>query len=309
MTDKTAEKEHLVVGSSTSTSSSASTTATTTLPVADTSAVASNSAASASGESTGGRQVSFSDGIIQPFGGNNILGGNNGGSGSGGGARLKVVTLGDVACGKTSCIARFMYDAYDRHYRATLGIDFLTKMVSVDGRNVRMQLWDTAGQEKFFALLPSYIRNSAGAILMFDVTNRESFLNTRKWADLVHQERGADSGIVIFLVGNKIDLDDKRAVTPEEGEARARELGASYTEVSAKTGANIKALFRKVATTVPLPPLDDTELTAAAAAASSIAPIRRIDPLLVTPARTTAALNNQQQPGGGDAASSYCGAC
>jgi Ras-related protein Rab-6A len=240
-----------------------------------------------------------------------------GAAASQGGARLKVIVLGDQAVGKSSIVARFMYDAYDRHYRATLGIDFLTKLVTVDGRTVRLQLWDTAGTERFRSLIPAYIRNSAGAIVVFDVTSRESFINTTRWIDDVRQERGEDSGIVFFLVGNKIDLGEKRAVTTEEGEARAREIGAAYCEVSAKTGANIKQLFRRVSTTIPLPPGDDTAAGASASPSVSLAPMRRLDPLLITPSRMAgaAARRDGDPSGGGGAAgapadaAAPCGSC
>lgn len=232
---------------------------------------------------------------------------------------LKVIILGDVACGKSSIIARFMYDAYDRHYRATLGIDFLTKLVTVHGQTVKLSLWDTAGQERFHSLIPSYIRNSAGAIVVFDVSNRESFVNTTRWVENVRQERGADSGIVFFLVANKIDLEKERVVTSEEGEAKAREIGAPYIEVSAKTGVNIKALFRKVSTTTPLP-----DLPAASGGGGvggglglggiggmgGIPAVRRLDPLLVTPSRPSvnlAAANNG--PSSDDSNAGLCGGC
>lgn len=210
------------------------------------------------------------------------------------GTRLKVILLGDQAVGKSSIVARFMYDAFDRHYRATLGIDFLTKLVTVDGRAIRLQLWDTAGQERFKSLIPSYIRNSAGAIVVFDISSRESFVNTTRWIEDAKQERGGEQ-MVFFLVGNKIDLGDKRVVTAEEGEAKAAEIGATYCEVSAKTGANIKQLFRKVSTTIPLPMVSAENGIGGEGNGERGGPItgglnsnhhqhvRRIDPLLVTP--------------------------
>jgi Ras-related protein Rab-6A len=98
-------------------------------------------------------------------------------------------------------------------------------------------------------LIPSYIRDSSVAVIVYDVTNRQSFLNVHRWIDEVRAERGAD--VIIVLVGNKTDLVDKRQVSIEEGDAKARELNVIFIETSAKAGFNIKALFRKIAAALP----------------------------------------------------------
>jgi Ras-related protein Rab-6A len=165
-------------------------------------------------------------------------------------AKYKLVFLGDQSVGKTSIITRFMYDNFDRHYQATIGIDFLSKTMYLEDRTVRLQLWDTAGQERFRSLIPSYIRDSSVAVVVYDVSNRASFLNTAKWVEDVRAERGND--VVICLVGNKTDLgNDKRQVSTEEGEERARKDGLMFMECSAKAGYNVKSLFRKLATALP----------------------------------------------------------
>jgi Ras-related protein Rab-6A len=107
----------------------------------------------------------------------------------------------------------------------------------------------SAGQERFRALIPSYIRDSSVAIIVYDTTNRQSFLNTSKWIDDVRTERGSD--VVMMLVANKTDLADKRQVSTEEGEAKAKENDILFIETSAKAGFNIKSLFRKVASALP----------------------------------------------------------
>lgn len=165
-------------------------------------------------------------------------------------AKYKLVFLGDQSVGKTSIITRFMYDNFDRHYQATIGIDFLSKTMYLEDRTVRLQLWDTAGQERFRSLIPSYIRDSSVAVVVYDVSNRASFLNTTKWVEDVRAERGND--VVICLVGNKTDLgNDKRQVSTEEGEERARKDNLLFMECSAKAGYNVKSLFRKLATALP----------------------------------------------------------
>uniref|UniRef100_A0A3B4B052 Ras-related protein Rab-6B n=1 Tax=Periophthalmus magnuspinnatus TaxID=409849 RepID=A0A3B4B052_9GOBI len=159
------------------------------------------------------------------------------------------LSLSFVAVGKTSLITRFMYDSFDNTYQATIGIDFLSKTMYLEDRTVRLQLWDTAGQERFRSLIPSYIRDSTVAVVVYDITNVNSFQQTTKWIDDVRTERGSD--VIIMLVGNKTDLADKRQITIEEGEQRAKELSVMFIETSAKTGYNVKQLFRRVAAALP----------------------------------------------------------
>jgi len=123
-----------------------------------------------------------------------------------------------------------MYDNFDKTYQATIGIDFLSKTMYLEDRTVRLQLWDTAGQERFRSLIPSYIRDSSVAVICYDITNRASYLNTSKWIEDVRGERGND--VVIMLVGNKTDLAEKRQVSIEEGEQKAKEVGFLLTQSS-----------------------------------------------------------------------------
>ncbi|KAL3988482.1 rhomboid-related protein 1/2/3 [Sarotherodon galilaeus] len=182
--------------------------------------------------------------------------------------KFKLVFLGEQSVGKTSLITRFMYDSFDNTYQATIGIDFLSKTMYLEDRTacvcvcvcahmqVRLQLWDTAGQERFRSLIPSYIRDSTVAVVVYDITNVNSFQQTCKWIDDVRTERGSD--VIIMLVGNKTDLEEKRQITIEEGEQRAKELNVMFIETSAKTGCNVKQLFRRVAAALPgMESLDD----------------------------------------------------
>ncbi|KAI7834346.1 rab protein 6 [Kickxella alabastrina] len=159
-------------------------------------------------------------------------------------SKYKLVFLGEQSVGKTSIITRFMYDTFDTTYQATIGIDFLSKTMYLEDRTVRLQLWDTAGQERFRSLIPSYIRDSSVALVIYDITNRESFSQTSRWIDDVRAERGND--VIIVLVGNKTDLNESRQVSTEEGEKKARDLNTS-----AKAGHNVKALFKKIAQALP----------------------------------------------------------
>uniref|UniRef100_A0A8D0ZEZ6 RAB6A, member RAS onco family n=1 Tax=Sus scrofa TaxID=9823 RepID=A0A8D0ZEZ6_PIG len=152
--------------------------------------------------------------------------------------KFKLVFLGEQSVGKTSLITRFMYDSFDNTYQ-----------VFYPFIHIQLQLWDTAGQERFRSLIPSYIRDSAAAVVVYDITNVNSFQQTTKWIDDVRTERGSD--VIIMLVGNKTDLADKRQVSIEEGERKAKELNVMFIETSAKAGYNVKQLFRRVAAALP----------------------------------------------------------
>jgi small GTP-binding protein len=119
----------------------------------------------------------------------------------------------------------------------------------LEDRTVRLQLWDTAGQERFRSLIPSYIRDSSVAVVVYDITNIKTFENTRKWVDDVRGERGND--VIIVLVGNKTDLNDKREVTTAQGEEEAKKNNLMFIETSAKVGHNVKALFKRIAQALP----------------------------------------------------------
>jgi Ras-related protein Rab-6A len=186
-------------------------------------------------------------------------------------SKYKLVFLGDESVGKSSIITRFVFDTFETTYKVTIGIDFVSKTLYEDDRIVRLQLWDTAGQEKFRSLIPSYIRDSSVAVVCYDISNRGSFNSVDKWIEDVRNERGTE--VVVMLVGNKTDAAEKREVSADEGEAKALLLGAMFIETSAKAGFNVKALFRKVAQA--LASVDSK-------AASSAAAAEVVDPTMTT---------------------------
>lgn len=166
-------------------------------------------------------------------------------------SKYKIVFLGEQGVGKTSLITRFMYDTFDDHYQATIGIDFLSKTMYLDDKTIRLQLWDTAGQERFRSLIPSYIRDSRVAIVVYDITKKKSFEFIDKWIEDVKNERGEEN-VILCIVGNKSDLNDERQVSTEEGEQKAKILGANiFMETSTKVGYNVKNLFKKIAKSLP----------------------------------------------------------
>ncbi|CAG9763348.1 unnamed protein product [Ceutorhynchus assimilis] len=163
--------------------------------------------------------------------------------------KYKLVFLGEQSVGKTSMITRFMYDSFDPNYQATIGIDFLSKTIYFHDRTVRLQLWDTAGQERFRSLIPSYIRDSQVAVIVYDITNLNSFELTTRWIEDVRSERG--NQVVVVLVGNKVDLESCREVPTEKAEKLAKELDVLFIETSAKCSYNVKQLFKRIAEALP----------------------------------------------------------
>ena len=148
---------------------------------------------------------------------------------------LKAVLVGDTKVGKSCILSRFVQDSFDQNTPATVGAAFHTKIVHTDYGPIILQLWDTAGQEKYRSLAPMYYRSAAAAILVYDVTNKQSFENLQLWNQEIIEK--APSGLAIFIVGNKFDCIEERVVSPAAGQSSAHDLGASYFfEVSAKTG-------------------------------------------------------------------------
>ena len=154
---------------------------------------------------------------------------------------FKIIFLGDQCVGKSSILNRFYQDKFEPDYQATIGLDFHSKNVEINGNTVRLLLYDTAGQEKFKSLIPMYIRDANIIIVVYDITNKDSFTHTEHWVNETKDLKREDA--IFVLVGNKIDLEDKRVVTKKEGEDFATDKGFLFFEVSAKTGEQVHELF------------------------------------------------------------------
>ncbi|OHS96372.1 Ras family protein [Tritrichomonas foetus] len=155
----------------------------------------------------------------------------------------KAVLIGDSAVGKTSIVNQYIFNSCSPEHQATIGINFFTKILTEGNTNIKLQIWDTAGQEKFHSLIPSYIRNSTVAILVYDITSRISFENLQKWHQIVINS----SNPACIVVGNKLDLESERQIAYEEGQKFASQIKASFIETSARTPSNIQELFSQVA--------------------------------------------------------------
>lgn len=158
--------------------------------------------------------------------------------------QFKVVLLGEGCVGKTSIVLRYCEDKFNDKHLTTLQAAFLTKKLSVGGKRVTLAIWDTAGQERFHALGPIYYRDSHGAILVYDITDEDSFQKVRNWVKELRKMLGDD--ISLCIVGNKADLEKNRHVSKEEAEEYAQSVGAKHFSTSAKLNRGIEELFLDV---------------------------------------------------------------
>ncbi|XP_012258098.1 ras-related protein Rab-18-B [Athalia rosae] len=157
---------------------------------------------------------------------------------------LKLLMIGETNVGKSSILLRFTEDEFNENMQSTVGMDYKTKQLTIDGNTVKLAIWDTAGQERFRTLTPSYYRDGQGAILMFDVTDRHTFTKLETWLNELNTYCNK-MDIVKMVVGNKIDLPD-REVSMEEGLEFARRHQTLYIESSAKTSDGVKCCFEEL---------------------------------------------------------------
>ena len=157
---------------------------------------------------------------------------------------FKIAIIGNQHVGKTTILSRYKYETTDDSYAPTVGIDFLTKNVFLEDKTIRLIMWDTAGQERFKSLIPSYLKNANCVILTYDITEKSSFNALGKWLSDVKDN--VVEGTFIILCGNKIDLNNKRVITKEEGEKFAQENNIAFAETSATTGQGINELFNTI---------------------------------------------------------------
>uniref|UniRef100_A0A7S1KML3 Uncharacterized protein n=1 Tax=Percolomonas cosmopolitus TaxID=63605 RepID=A0A7S1KML3_9EUKA len=161
----------------------------------------------------------------------------------------KLVLLGESSVGKSSLVLRFVRGQFFEYQESTIGAAFLTQTVPLGETTVKFEIWDTAGQERYKSLAPMYYRGAAAAIVVYDITNYDSFLRAKQWVKEL-QRQGSPS-IVIALAGNKCDLSDKRKVDPSEAQSYADEHGILFMETSAKNDKNVNDIFVAIAKKLP----------------------------------------------------------
>ncbi|RMC05193.1 hypothetical protein DUI87_18377 [Hirundo rustica rustica] len=159
--------------------------------------------------------------------------------------QFKLVLLGESAVGKSSLVLRFVKGQFHEFQESTIGAAFLTQTVCLDDTTVKFEIWDTAGQERYHSLAPMYYRGAQAAIVVYDITNEESFARAKNWVKEL--QRQASPNIVIALAGNKADLANKRAVDFQEAQAYADDNSLLFMETSAKTSMNVNEIFMAIA--------------------------------------------------------------
>ena len=162
---------------------------------------------------------------------------------------FKILLLGDSEVGKSCFLMRYSDNVFVENYITTIGLDYKLKNVKLDsGKTIKVQLWDTAGQDKYRTIAKNYFKGSHGILLLYDVTKQSSFQNIRDWIQDIREE--VSQKAIIFLIGNKIDLVDKRKISKEKGIELAEEYKLPFFEASAKSGENVdevfKALYKKI---------------------------------------------------------------
>mmetsp|Transcript_34613 Transcript_34613/g.97610 ORF Transcript_34613/g.97610 Transcript_34613/m.97610 type:complete len:216 (+) Transcript_34613:360-1007(+) len=174
----------------------------------------------------------------------NVDGGAGASAGDGAVPKVKIMTLGDSAVGKTSLVVRYTDSTFEPDRLSTIGIDFRRKRVNVEGHDIDLQMWDTAGQERFHTITQAYYRGVDAVLLVYDVSNRNSFAHVRKWIGDVEKHNDRFDSVKLLLVANKRDLPPNlHKVSMEEGKGLAAEFGIDLIETSAKTGENVEEAF------------------------------------------------------------------
>ena len=155
--------------------------------------------------------------------------------------QMKFILIGDSSVGKTSIVTRYSDGTFNDSFISTVGIDFKVKMIEINGVTIKLQIWDTAGQEHFRTITKSYYRGAHGILLIFDVSNRVTLNQTKIWMNSIKES--ADENVLVALVGNKIDLDSDRKISFQQGLDFAKENKLQFFEVSAKTGDGLNLLL------------------------------------------------------------------
>ena len=159
----------------------------------------------------------------------------------------QILIIGDSSVGKTSIISRYTNGTFKEEYLATVGLDYYSKEEVINNKTINIKLWDTAGQERYKSLTQNYFRNAEGVLLVFDVTNTNSFNNLKDWISSIKLNmEGKNIFIPVVIIGNKLDMEDQREITKEQAEQFVSENKYKYFETSAKTGEGVDDAIREL---------------------------------------------------------------
>lgn len=185
---------------------------------------------------------------------------------------FKLLLIGDSGVGKSCLLLRFADDTYNETYISTIGVDFKIRTIELDGKIVKLQIWDTAGQERFRTITSSYYRGAHGIIVVYDITDQSSFNSVHSWLEEI--KCYADSKVLRLLVGNKCDLEPRRAVPTATAKALADELHMPFLETSAKDATNVEQAFFKMAQQIAANATSMTGMQSATVTVNNAQPVR-----------------------------------
>ena len=154
---------------------------------------------------------------------------------------VKVIIIGDSGVGKTNIMSKFLKNKFMEESKATVGVEFGSKLFDLNGHKIKAQIWDTAGQEKYKSITGAYFKGSKGALVVYDITQKSTYESLEKWVNDL--KSAGDPKITIILIGNKNDLEENRQVSKEQGEEKAKSFGCAFLETSALSGDNIDKAF------------------------------------------------------------------
>ncbi|XP_017346709.1 ras-related protein Rab-3A [Ictalurus punctatus] len=154
---------------------------------------------------------------------------------------FKILIIGNSSVGKTSFLFRYADDSFTPAFVSTVGIDFKVKTIYRNDKRIKLQIWDTAGQERYRTITTAYYRGAMGFILMYDITNEESFSAVQDWSTQIKTYSWENAQVL--LVGNKCDLEEERVITLDRGRELSQQLGLGFLEASAKANVNVKQTF------------------------------------------------------------------
>lgn len=161
---------------------------------------------------------------------------------------FKVLIIGNSSVGKSNILLRYSENIFNDSFLPTIGVDFKIKNMKLNNKTIKMNIWDTAGQERFKNLTATYYKGANGVMIVFDITDRDSFEDIGKWVSEV--KKNSNREVVKLLVGNKLDLQEERTVNKDEAERLAEKYGMTYIEVSAKTDIGVAEAFQKLSSKI-----------------------------------------------------------
>ena len=156
----------------------------------------------------------------------------------------KIIIIGDSGVGKSNILGRYLHNEFHEDTKSTVGVEFGSKKMVIENTSIKLQIWDTAGEERYRSITSAYYKGSKGCFIVYDITNPQSFEDIQKWYEEI--KRSGDKGVSIILVGNKCDLENERKISTEAGKNKAKEMNCPFYETSALNNIMIEEVFKSI---------------------------------------------------------------